>query len=203
MKLVPVTKVAIESSKIAVGYNRTLCEELGNKVKLWESEYNKTLSPLEPFVIRLDGSSFKKFTSSFNKPFDMRLSCAMIYTAMDLLREFRPTFAFVQSDEISLLFPICPPKSSIVYGGRLQKLVSLTAAYGSVRFNLHIQQLFKDSMPGLDLNHPTEFEKKADGKLLKTFRSVYSSNVTFDSRIVGVPTYHDMWECKKHVFVVI
>jgi len=61
------------------------------------------------FVVRLDGVSFKKFTSGLKKPIDDRLADAMVETTKDLVLRFNALSGFVVSDEISLVFPAAEP----------------------------------------------------------------------------------------------
>lgn len=121
-------------------------EIIGNRIKILEQESEgELLSPNKPFVIRLDGHGFSKFTRQFQKPLDSGLKEAMINTAGDLLDEFSARIAFTESDEITLLFPPIPnPESTLIFKGRKQKLCSLTAGFASARFNYHLSQFVTD-----------------------------------------------------------
>jgi tRNA(His) 5'-end guanylyltransferase len=90
-------------------------------------------------LIRLDGSSFHTFLIGIQKPFDDRITQAMIQTTKDLLFKFKPTTAYTFSDEISLVFPPTETPEPHQYNGRIQKLASLTAGYASARFNHHLR----------------------------------------------------------------
>lgn len=77
-------------------------------------------------VVRVDGRSFSKFTETmkFKKPFDPKFSSHMISVAKSLVEEFQATYAFTESDEISLLLP---PSWSL-FDRELEKIVSISAA---------------------------------------------------------------------------
>jgi tRNA(His) guanylyltransferase len=77
-------------------------------------------------VIRVDGRSFSKLTETmkFEKPFDSAFSGYMINVAKALVEEFQATYAFTESDEISLLLP---PTWSL-FDRELEKVVSVSAA---------------------------------------------------------------------------
>lgn len=77
-------------------------------------------------VIRVDGRSFSNFTETmkFTKPFDPAFSGHMINVARELVDEFQATYAFTESDEISLLLP---PTWSL-FDRELEKVVSISAA---------------------------------------------------------------------------
>ena len=121
-----------------------------------------------PFIIRLDGRSFSKFTKrNCTKPFDQRLFEVFRDITLSLCREFRPHFAYTQSDEISLLFlPNDNPLSQPAFDGKIQKLVSITAGYASSCLMKELQawKIETESCPHLDsriFNVPdTEMAKK-------------------------------------------
>lgn len=82
-------------------------------------------------IIRLDGRAFTRFTAGrFTKPFDERLRDHMVAAATALLGDFHGRYAYTFSDEISLLFP----PGSELFGGRVEKLVSVSAGLVSAAF---------------------------------------------------------------------
>jgi len=114
---------------------------LGDRMKQYEAEMQRYLDRSLPFLVRLDGHGFSKFTRGFRKPFDDRIQCAMALAARDLMHEFRAATCYVASDEITLLFPPCAADSAeqIIYGGKVLKIVSLSAGFASARFNHYLQ----------------------------------------------------------------
>ena len=127
-------------------------------------EDSSTINKDIPFIIRLDGRSFSKFTKqNCKKPFDPRLHTAFYTTTLAVCEHFRPDFAQTFSDEISLIFLPKPdsPLYDPLFGGKIQKIVSVTAAFTTARF---IKALEQDS-----LSHSTD------------------SFPHFDSRIFNVP----------------
>lgn len=78
------------------------------------------------FAVRVDGHHFHELTRRMRKPYDGRFR-SWINEALKtylLQRHCSPFFAFVFSDEISLVFR----KDDDLYGRRVEKLVSLIAA---------------------------------------------------------------------------
>lgn len=60
----------------------------------------------------------------------------MVFTCFDILRSYPEiSYAYTQSDEITLIFP----QGAKEFNGRTDKLLSLTAAKASVRFNSHLR----------------------------------------------------------------
>jgi len=49
---------------------------LANQVKQLESVSDQRLDPSYPFIVRVDGVSFRNYTRGFNKPFDQRMTRA-------------------------------------------------------------------------------------------------------------------------------
>lgn len=118
---------------------------LGDRMKAYETQYRQFLPRDRPFVVRLDGRCFSKLTSGLHRPYDAVFAEIMYLVASDLLVEFTPRTVYTQSDEISLLFY---PKldddgqlvvnSEPVFGGRIDKIVSVMAAYATARFHYHV-----------------------------------------------------------------
>lgn len=75
------------------------------RIKAYEMEFTrKKIDVSLPFVIRLDGYAFSKFTRGLKKPYDYNFHLAFSNTAKFLMKEFRADTAYTYSDEISLLF---------------------------------------------------------------------------------------------------
>ena len=113
-------------------------DDLGDRIKMYESNYSLKLLPTLPVVVRLDGKSFSRFTKGLQRPYDKRLSDLMIETTKFLLKEFNFNIGYTQSDEITLAFYNKDPKSQIDFNGKLFKLQSTLAAYTSVFFNKNL-----------------------------------------------------------------
>lgn len=89
-------------------------------------------------VARLDGRGFSKFTKGLARPYDSRMSVAMSATMQDLVKEFRCTLGYFQSDEITLHWKPEPEQARMLFGGRFQKLHSVLAGFASTSFYKHI-----------------------------------------------------------------
>jgi hypothetical protein len=73
-------------------------------------------------LVRVDGVSFSKLTKSLSKPFDTRISDAMIRTSHDLMVKFNPCLIHTVNN-------------------RHEKLSSIIASFTAVRFNHHLTLL--------------------------------------------------------------
>jgi tRNA(His) guanylyltransferase len=106
--------------------------ELGLKHKALEKiSAGQRLIPDVPTIARLDGRAFHTLLRHAIKPFDNRVVEAMQKTACHILDEFQADIAYVQSDEITLVW-----KSINIFDGKTQKLLSLLSGSASVKFTL-------------------------------------------------------------------
>ena len=116
-----------------------------NRMKDYESrEAGRRFIPLMPVIARLDGRAFHSFCKGMDKPFDFGFIRAMDDTARFMLEETRALMAYVQSDEITLLWHSEEYKSQIFFDGRIQKMASILAALASVKFSREICDVFPD-----------------------------------------------------------
>jgi tRNA(His) guanylyltransferase len=124
-------------------------ELIAAKMKQKEAEACPIVNPNRAFIVRLDGHNFSTFTAPFDKPFDNIFKSVMLKTAKDVL-EFWPDaiVAYTQSDEITLVFPAIfkneeeeeNKQRDVIFGGKLQKIISIASAHASARFNYHCLQ---------------------------------------------------------------
>ena len=109
---------------------------IGDRQKLYEGmEANRKVLPGLPVLVRLDGRAFHTFCRGLTRPYDERISRAMIEAAKYLLEELHASVAYTQSDEISLVFPNTDPSTPMLFDGRLHKLVSVPATLATAKFN--------------------------------------------------------------------
>lgn len=170
---------------------------LGDKIKALEKSFSQSLPAGLPYVVRLDGVSFKKFTQPMAKPFDPRFTLAMSLTARDLLERSSARTAFCQSDEITLVFAGEPLQNQIMYSGRTDKIVSVLASIASARFNDHIKNIQDDQW----LQSPGISDLKALSK-------IKDGNAFFDARVFSVPDestaaevvqWRHKFDCRRNV----
>lgn len=113
---------------------------LGDRMKSYEHVYRTYLPRRTYTLLRLDGRAFHTFTRNFDKPFDQLFIDAMNRTAEALCAEITGTrFAYVQSDEISLLVTDFENHETQQWvGGNLAKTLSLSASCATAMFNAAI-----------------------------------------------------------------
>lgn len=109
-------------------------DALGDRMKLYEEQGETRLLPMLPTFARVDGRSFHSFTRGMNRPYDDRMTDAMLATALRLAQETNACMTYVQSDEITLAWLSKEPKSQIWFDGRHSKMVSQIAAQATLAF---------------------------------------------------------------------
>ena len=111
-------------------------DALGDRMKAYEGiEAKRQFEKGLPVMARLDGRSFSTFTKNLERPFDLRFVNLMANTAEYVFAESNAVCAYVQSDEISLLFYPEKEESEIIFNGRIFKMTSVLASMASAYFN--------------------------------------------------------------------
>ena len=103
--------------------------EFGNRMKSYETK-EKILSGI-PFIARIDGKSFSKWTKRFKRPFDESLHNAFIEITKTLIYETSALIGYTQSDEITLVFG----EANDYFGRKTQKLCSVLASIAAASMN--------------------------------------------------------------------
>ena len=155
---------------------------LGNRMKSYED--TRRVPETQCFLIRADGNCFSKYTKGLRAPFDDVFSRAMIKTANGVLKHFTASTVFVCSDEITLVFKKCyekdypddKKKSTHIYSGRYEKLITLVAGKCSVLFN---KFMLEEVMLVQNSNSVVKY---LDNFILK----IQSANAIFDARMIPI-----------------
>lgn len=189
--------------------NREDFELLGDKHKTYEARFETTLLPGCPVIIRLDGRAFHTFTKGLTRPYDDRLSRAMIDTSKDLVDQTNADIGYCQSDEITLGFRNQDPETAFMFSGRVQKIVSVVASIASVKFNRIIQETIPQranmmpvfdarvfQYPTLDLATETFLWRETDATRNSLSMSVQSYYSPKECHGAGFRAKHDMLHAK-------
>lgn len=149
-------------------------DALGDRMKRYEDITRYKLPPRTYTLIRVDGRAFHTWTRGLAKPYDTFLMDLMDKTAIALCEEIAGAqFAFVQSDEISLLaVDFLEIGTQAWFDGLVQKWCSVAAAIATMTFNSELMKL-KGS-------NPTENELLITKKL---------PVATFDARVWTIPDH--------------
>jgi tRNA(His) guanylyltransferase len=140
-------------------------DDLGDRMKSYEAEEtSRRFDPHLPVYARIDGRGFSKFTRHMDRPFDTRMLSAMIGTTQWLVEHTHAAIGYVQSDEISLVWPGSETNDSHFFAGKIQKSCSVLASMAAARFSveyLHNFGEFSTACPHFDcrvIQLPNEIE---------------------------------------------
>jgi tRNA(His) guanylyltransferase len=104
------------------------------EIAMENREIFSAITTIPPVFVRLDGRAFHRLaeTLELEKPFDEFFHKAMVTTCITLVSDsgLNPDFAYTFSDEISLYFKKLP------FGGRVEKIDSVSASYAASSFTL-------------------------------------------------------------------
>ena len=107
-----------------------------NPATLHEHFRLREVTPIErvegPVAIRLDGVNFSKALKQFEKPRDLRVHEALLDAGKALTERFNALVTYITSDEINVVLDDVP------YGGRVFKLISVTASIASAHASLRL-----------------------------------------------------------------
>lgn len=113
-------------------------DSLGDRMKERYENRTRFLLPRRTYtLIRLDGKAFHTWTKGMDRPFDKDLMGLMDAVAVALCEEIQGAkLAYIQSDEISILMTdFESPNTEAWFNGNLQKIVSISAAIATAKFN--------------------------------------------------------------------
>lgn len=126
-------------------------DEFGDRMKTYEAaETSRRLDPLLPIYARIDGRAFSNFTRGMQRPFDQRMTDAMVETAKHLVHETHARIGYCQSDEISLIWLAEEIGSDIFFSAKIQKMASVLASMAAAKFARVCPVGFEDRLPHFD-----------------------------------------------------
>lgn len=118
-----------------------MTDTLGDRMKTYERYLpQKAINGL-PIVLRLDGRAFHTWSKGLQRPFDPSLAQAMKDTTAYLVQETNALCGYTQSDEISLLLLTTHSQQQHYFDGKIQKLISVSAAEATLFFHQRKQSL--------------------------------------------------------------
>lgn len=157
-------------------------DELGVRIKDDFENRSRILLPRRSYtIIRIDGKAFHTYTKGLKRPFDDDLMDDMDLTAKYLCENISGAkFAFVQSDEISLLITDFDNQGTQAwFDNNLQKMCSISASMATAKFNeLRLRRIMDES------------SRFVDEIAYKMIRDGFEKNplAHFDSRVFQIPS---------------
>lgn len=120
-------------------------DAFGQRMKLLEAVFDKQLRAYGEVCVRIDGRAFSTFTRGLEKPFDERITSAMVDTTKYLVAKIQAAIGYTQSDEISLVLG-----NKIPFDGRIQKMCSVLAGMATAKFMLSLPSDLQSRLPHFD-----------------------------------------------------
>ena len=166
-------------------------DELGKRMKNYETVPKTRLSRRIPVAIRIDGKAFHTFTKGFNKPFDEVLISAMQDTMRYLCKNIQGcVLGYTQSDEITLILVDYKQLNSDAWlDYEVQKMCSIAASMATMAFNKYFYEAArefdeKNKLSSFScLNNPNN----PCTKLHDIYWNVYNKGAMFDARCFNIP----------------
>lgn len=125
-------------------------DEIGDRMKKFYEDRTRITLPRRTYtIIRIDGKAFHTYTKGMTHPFDDGLIDDMDETACYLCKNIQGAkFAFVQSDEISILLTDFDKIGTDAwFDGNIQKMASIAASMATSKFNqLRMTRIIKNSV---------------------------------------------------------
>jgi tRNA(His) 5'-end guanylyltransferase len=154
-------------------------DSLGDRMKKQYEIRSQSFLPRRTYaIIRLDGCHFHSYTRDLQRPYDKGLMDDMNETAKFLCENIQGcAFAYVQSDEISLLLTdFADITTEAWFDGNVQKITSISAAMAAAKFNeLRLMRLFPVDSSGMRERHISQADV------------IHQKLAFFDSRVFTIP----------------
>jgi tRNA(His) 5'-end guanylyltransferase len=117
-------------------------DDIGDRMKAYEAvETERVLDARRPVYARIDGRAFSGLTRGMNRPFDPRMTIAMVGTASHLVRETQARIGYTQSDEINLVW-LYEGEQEPLFGNKVHKLTSILASLAGAVFQNELRLAF-------------------------------------------------------------
>jgi len=160
-------------------------DTLGDRMKAqYESRTRYSLPRRTYTIIRLDGKAFHTYTRGLKKPFDKELIDDLDDAVKAILPQIQgAVFAYVQSDEISILLTDFEKENTDAwFDGNIQKICSVSASLMTAEFNQYrFKTWVKEYSKALS---ESDLHTFSDGQVVgvEEFRPA-----AFDSRVFTIP----------------
>lgn len=159
-------------------------DSLGDRMKTYYENRTRNMLPRRTYtIIRIDGKAFHSYCRGLNKPFDLPFIEDMDETAKYLCKNIQGAkFAFVQSDEISILLTDFDNlKTNAWFDGNVQKMCSVSASLATRKFNqLRVLRFLNNK-----LKNNITIELLDEISKLK--------QAEFDSRVFTIPSKYEVY----------
>src|ERR1039458_3107157 len=119
-------------------------DSIGDRMKSQYEDRTRIFLPRRTYtILRIDGKAFHSYCRDMDRPYDKLFMRVVDDTAREMLPELMGAeFAYVQSDEISILLTdFAKPNTEAWFDGNIQKMVSVGAAMATAHFTNFVNSL--------------------------------------------------------------
>jgi len=165
-------------------------DDLGDRMKDYEVRTKMFLPRRTYAIIRLDGKAFHTYTRGLERPFDEGFADDMNETAKYLCENIQGAqFAYVQSDEISILITDFKKiTSSAWFDNQIQKMASISASMAAAKFNqLRVKRKFEYTFK--------DFEYQGGGEDYVLDVLSKDKLAAFDARVFSIADPFEVHNC--------
>jgi tRNA(His) guanylyltransferase len=164
-------------------------DSLGDRMKANYEDRTRYFLPRRSYtIVRIDGRAFHSYTKFLNKPFDLPLIEDMDAAVVAVLPQIQGAqFAYVQSDEISILLAdFAKENTSAWFDGNIQKIASISASLMTSEFNKNritrlIKQSYREALRRNGENFDADWEDLLEPGILS------EQCGCFDARVFTIP----------------
>ena len=130
-------------------------DSLGDRMKSFEATTtSQRLMQQLPWLVRLDGKGFHKFTKGLERPFSLPLRELMLETTVELVKMTNANVGYTQSDEITICWNNKDYKNEGFFAGKIYKINSIMASLCTLTFNRllpkYLDKKYADQCPLFD-----------------------------------------------------
>jgi len=163
-------------------------DELGKRMKMYESVSKGTLMRRTPVIVRVDGRSFHFWTRGFKKPFDTILIDTMQETMKFMCENMQgAVLGYQQSDEITIvLIDYQKITSDAWFNNEVQKICSISASLATLGFNTAYSRNIQKIQLPLTLEYMSDEKQSAFLKYYHTYHD-RANEAMFDARCFNLP----------------
>jgi tRNA(His) 5'-end guanylyltransferase len=169
-------------------------DEIGDRMKKFYEDRTRITLPRRTYtIIRIDGKAFHTYTKGLKRPFDDGLINDMDETACYLCKNIQGAkFAFVQSDEISILLTDFDKIGTDAwFDGNIQKMVSVASSMATAKFNeLRRRRSFDNMKTELLKRTVDDFHKS---NAISWMEEIFDVKLAeFDARVFTIPCDYEV-----------
>lgn len=164
-------------------------DNLGDRMKEYESRNQYFLQRRTPVIIRVDGKAFHTFTRDFQKPFDEILGNAMVQTMEYLCENIQGCiFGYCQSDEITLVLQDYRKfDTDAWFGYRTDKMCSIAASMATMAFNKFFEEEVKNRNMKYYFDNVSETNPYPSDNIGIAYSKSAQQGAMFDARCFNIP----------------